>query len=180
MRRCRAAPADASGSLFALGTATPAYDGSEWQALRGGRRPPAASPRSTCPRCAGSATCSASSRRDRVLSSAHDVSDGGLAVALAEIALACGSGLEATIDPGEDAAATLFGECCGLVVVSCAPDDEARLAEACDAAEVPLEKIGSLGGAAIALRCGELALECRWRRRARPTRGALPRAMAAG
>ena len=37
--------------------------------------------------------------RDGVLGSAHDVSDGGLAVALAEIALASGSGLEAAIEP---------------------------------------------------------------------------------
>ena len=55
--------------------------------------------------------------------------------------------------------------------MSCAPDDEARLAEACDAAEVPLEKIGALGGAQIALRCGELALDVAAGRGARGLRG---------
>jgi phosphoribosylformylglycinamidine synthase len=117
--------------------------------------------------------------RERVLSSAHDVSDGGLAVALAEIALASGTGLEATVEPGDDAATTLFGECCGLVVVSCAPDQEARLAQACDAAEVPLEKIGSLRGASIVLRCGELALDVPLEAARTAYVETLPRAMAA-
>ena len=57
----RAAPARGSGALFVLGTAVPAYDGSEWQALAAaGLR--GAFPRSICRRCAGSATCSSSSR----------------------------------------------------------------------------------------------------------------------
>jgi phosphoribosylformylglycinamidine (FGAM) synthase-like enzyme len=115
-----------------------------------------------------------------VLGSAHDVSDGGLAVALAEIALASGSGLDATIEPGESAAETLFGECCGLVVVSCAPDDETRLAAASHAAEVPLERIGALGGASIALRCGELALDVPLEAARAAYDDTLPRAMAAG
>jgi phosphoribosylformylglycinamidine synthase len=115
-----------------------------------------------------------------VLTSAHDVSDGGLAVALAEVALASGSGLQAAIEPGDDAAATLFGECCGLVVVSCAPDNEAFLVKACDAAEVPLEKIGSLGGSQIALRCGELVLDVALDDARAAYEDALPRAMAVG
>jgi phosphoribosylformylglycinamidine synthase len=171
-------PSDASGSLFALGTTTPSYDGSEWQALvagvGAGRIPEVDLPalRWLCDLLVELA-------RERVLSSAHDVSDGGLAVALAEIALASGTGLEATVEPGDDAATTLFGECCGLVVVSCAPDQEARLAQACDAAEVPLEKIGSLRGASIVLRCGELALDVPLEAARTAYVETLPRAMAA-
>jgi hypothetical protein len=89
--------------------------------------------------------------------------------------------LEATIEPGESgAAATLFGECCGLVVVSCTPEDEARLARACDAAEVPLERIGALGGASIVLHCGELALDVPLEAARSAYDDTLPRAMAAG
>jgi phosphoribosylformylglycinamidine (FGAM) synthase-like enzyme len=98
---------------------------------------------------------------------------------LTEVALAAGSGLEATLEPREGAAATLFGECCGLVVVSCAPEGEARLAQACDAAGVPFERIGSLGGATIALRCGDLALDLPLPEARAAYEGALPRAMAA-
>ena len=114
-----------------------------------------------------------------MLGSAHDVSDGGLAVALSEVALAAGVGLEATLDPGEDAAATLFGESCGLVVATCAPENEERLAKACDAAEVPLERIGALGGASIALRCGELAFDVSLDEARAAYDDALPRAMEA-
>jgi hypothetical protein len=61
--------------------------------------------------------------------------------------------------------------------VSCAEADEARLVEACDAAEVPLEKIGALGGATIALRCGELTLDVPLEAARAAYDEALPRAM---
>ena len=54
------------------------------------------------------------------------------------------------------------------------------LAEACDAAGVPFERIGALGGATIALRCGELALDVPLAEARAAYEGALPRAMAAG
>jgi phosphoribosylformylglycinamidine synthase len=174
-----AAPADRGRALFALGTAAPAYDGSEWQALVSGSAA-GRIPEVDLPALRWLCDLLGELAREGVLGSAHDVSDGGLAVALAEIALACGSGLEATIEPEGDAAARLFGECCGLVVVSCAPADEARLVEACDAAEVPLEKIGGLGGTSIALRCGELALDVPLEAARAAYDEALPRAMAAG
>ena len=168
----------AIGSLF-LGGPEPVYDGSEWQALvtggNAGRIPEVDLPalRWLCDLLGELA------REGGVLRSAHDASDGGLAVALAELALAAGSGLEVAIEPRSGAAATLFGECCGLVVASCAPAEEARLAEACDAAGVPFEKIGAMGGAAIALRCGELALELPLADARAAYEGTLPSAMAA-
>jgi phosphoribosylformylglycinamidine synthase subunit PurL len=171
------APEDLSATLFALGTTTPAFDGSEWQALVGGAAA-GRIPEVDLPALRWLCDLLAELSGDRVLSSAHDVSDGGLAVALAEVALAAGSGLDATIEPGADAAATLFGECCGLVVVSCGAADEARLREACDAAEVPLERIGAFGGASIALRCGALTLDVPLEAAREAYEGSLPRAMA--
>jgi phosphoribosylformylglycinamidine synthase len=174
----RPAPAGGSGTLFLLGTAMPAYDGSEWQGLVAGAAA-GRIPEVDLPALRWLCDLLVELAREGVLGSAHDVSDGGLAVALAELALGAGAGLEVTLEPGENAAAMLFGESCGLIVVSCAPADEERLAEACDAAGVPLERIGSLGGASIALRCGELALDVSPADARAAYEGALPRAMAA-
>jgi phosphoribosylformylglycinamidine synthase len=81
-----------------------------------------------------------------LLSLAHDASDGGLAVALAEAALASGVGAE--LELPEDAVA-LFGEGGGQAVLACAPDDVARLGER------GLTRLGVVGGETI---CG-VALE---------------------
>jgi phosphoribosylformylglycinamidine synthase subunit PurL len=54
-----------------------------------------------------------------VLSAAHDVSDGGLAIALAELALYSGIGAKVEIEPK---ATAWFGEGAGAAVVTCAPD----------------------------------------------------------
>lgn len=172
-----AAPREGSGALLLLGGAEPAYDGSEWQALltggAAGRIPEVDLPavRWLCDLLAELA------REGGLLRSAHDAADGGLAVALAELALAAGCGLEASIEPREGDAATLFGECCGLVVVSCAPEDAERLSEACEDAGVPVEAIGALGGETIALRCGELAIDVPLEAARRAYEDTLPRAM---
>ncbi len=99
----------------------PVYDGSEWQALvagaDAGRIPEVDLPalRWLCDLLGELA------RDGGVLRSAHDASDGGLAVALAEVALAAGTGLEVDARAARRRdATTLFGECCGLVVASCA------------------------------------------------------------
>jgi phosphoribosylformylglycinamidine synthase len=71
------------------------------------------------------------------LSAAHDVSDGGLAVALAELAVHAGLGAELDLpaDAGE-----WFGEGAGRAVVACAPER----AEALEG--VALRRIGVVGG----------------------------------
>jgi phosphoribosylformylglycinamidine synthase len=80
--------------------------------------------------------------RAHLLSSAHDVSDGGLAVALAEC---CATG---TVPVGADvvlrdgSASTLFGEAPSRVIVSVAPAAEADLTQRARAANVPLRVLG--------------------------------------
>jgi phosphoribosylformylglycinamidine synthase len=76
-------------------------------------------------------------RSAHLVSAAHDLSDGGLAVALAELALH--SGLGAEVDIGSDATAW-FGEGAGRAVVACAPDVAEELGG------VPLRRIGVVGG----------------------------------
>ncbi len=79
--------------------------------------------------------------REGLLTSAHDIAEGGLLVAVAEACLAGGLGAE--LDVGDSAAAIerLFGEGPGGFVVSGADADVRRLAE-----RLPVEVIGRVGG----------------------------------
>ncbi|HEY7951849.1 MAG TPA: phosphoribosylformylglycinamidine synthase subunit PurL [Solirubrobacteraceae bacterium] len=56
--------------------------------------------------------------RAGALSSAHDIAEGGLAVALAECCLAGGLGAQVRLDAGDDPFATLFGEGPGGFLIS--------------------------------------------------------------
>jgi phosphoribosylformylglycinamidine synthase len=85
-----------------------------------------------------------------VLSAAHDLSDGGLAVALAELALHSGVGAEIALD---DNVHTWFGEGCGRAVVACEPE----CAESLEG--VPLRRLGVVGGdRLLGVRLAELRL----------------------
>jgi phosphoribosylformylglycinamidine synthase subunit PurL len=111
-----------------------ALDGSEYQALfLGGPagRPPAPD------YVAEAALVHFLWRSAPGLSAAHDVSDGGLAVALAELALHSGIGAELELE--RDALAW-FGEGSGRAIVACPPER----AEALEGA--PLRRLGVVGG----------------------------------
>jgi phosphoribosylformylglycinamidine synthase len=77
----------------------------------------------------------------RLLRSAHDVSSGGLAVALAEAAILGGVGVSAP------AAEQLFEEGEGRVVISARAEDVRALSEL--AGDLPLRRLGAVGGEAI-------------------------------
>jgi phosphoribosylformylglycinamidine synthase len=91
----------------------------------------------------------------RLLRSAHDVAEGGLAVALAECALGSGVGLAAALpEAGMRVEALLYGEAPARAVVSCAP---ARLPDLLALARergVPAREIGRTGGDRIAIAPG--------------------------
>jgi phosphoribosylformylglycinamidine synthase len=76
----------------------------------------------------------------------HDVSEGGLAVCLAEAALysGCGASLELEDDPLE-----LFGEVGGRAVVSCTPALADALFSLAVEHDVPLRAAGVVGGATL-------------------------------
>jgi len=85
------------------------------------------------------------------LSACHDLSDGGLAVALAEMAMAKGVGAKVEALPAGPAHAVLFGEDQGRYLLSLpAGAAEAVVAEA-KAAGVPAEVVGKTGGSELAL-----------------------------
>jgi len=80
--------------------------------------------------------------------SAHDCSDGGLAVALAEAAIgATGGPRGITADLAADCspAAALFGETQNRVVLSVDPTDMESIASLCDAHALPFQRIGIVG-----------------------------------
>jgi phosphoribosylformylglycinamidine (FGAM) synthase-like enzyme len=79
---------------------------------------------------------------------AHDLSVGGLGVALARMAIASGVGASVDLAVRWPTAA-LFGERAGRVVVAIAVDDAARLRTALDDAAVPGVCIGRAGGAEL-------------------------------
>lgn len=79
-----------------------------------------------------------------LLTSAHDVSDGGLAQTLVEAALKEMVGVTVTLEG--DAFVGLFAESAGRVVVTVAPGDEGRLADLAARHGVPLTQLGATGG----------------------------------
>ncbi|HYM53647.1 MAG TPA: phosphoribosylformylglycinamidine synthase subunit PurL [Candidatus Dormibacteraeota bacterium] len=93
---------------------------------------------------------------------AHDLAVGGLAVALARLAMASGSGARVVL--GTDAArlptAALFGERTGRVLVAVAPEQEAVLGAAAAAAGVDATPLGKAGGGELVMTAG--SVELRW------------------
>ncbi|HET6469642.1 MAG TPA: phosphoribosylformylglycinamidine synthase subunit PurL [Geminicoccaceae bacterium] len=83
----------------------------------------------------------------------HDLSDGGLLVALAEMCLASGTGagLELPAAPAGGRAGWLFGEEQGRYLLAVRPGDLERLVAAAEAAGVAARAVGTTGGDALKL-----------------------------
>jgi phosphoribosylformylglycinamidine (FGAM) synthase-like enzyme len=110
-------------------------DGSEYQALYGepaGKPPP-------LDLQAEAALVQELWRAAPACSLVHDAAEGGLAVCLAESAIASGIGAELDLP---DDAVVLFGEGGGQALIACAPDAVSTLG-------VPTRPIGSVGGASL-------------------------------
>jgi phosphoribosylformylglycinamidine synthase len=90
--------------------------------------------------------------RSGCLSAVHDVSDGGLLVAIAEMALAGGRGIKLDPVPGPIPAHALwFGEDQARYVVAASPDKADAIHKAAAVAKVPLRLLGTVGGDSITL-----------------------------
>ncbi len=89
------------------------------------------------------------------LASAHDVSDGGLAVALAESAFRGGRGFSAELPaPPARVSSLLFGESTGRCVISFRPEAEAAVRDLAVSRGVPFQRIGRVGGDSVSVSAG--------------------------
>jgi phosphoribosylformylglycinamidine synthase len=114
--------------------------------------------------------------RQGFVTACHDCSDGGLAVALAEMCLAGGKGLDASgTELGRRLDAALFGETQSRIIVTIRPHDRARLLGVTEGLGVPAYLVGRVTDEAR-LRLGPLDVPVEEMRRV--YEGALERALA--
>jgi phosphoribosylformylglycinamidine synthase subunit PurL len=134
---------DAEASLVLLGRTGPEFGGSAWAHVCHGHlggRPPAADLDAE----RRLAALLAAAVADGLLSAAHDLSDGGLAVGLAESCLRGRTGC--TVRLPEDPFTALFSESAARAVVAVRPGGETAFGQLAEAHGVPAAAIGSTGG----------------------------------
>jgi len=83
-----------------------------------------------------------------MVSAVHDCSDGGLAVALAEMAMAAGFGAEVKLPSGDEFEIG-FGEDQARYVLTCPAEQAEAVIAACEASGAPVAKLGLTGGDAL-------------------------------
>jgi len=138
----------APASIFVLGETEAELGGSAWaHVLHGhlGGRPPA--PRLAAERRLAGLLATAAA--DRLLAAAHDLSDGGLAVALAESCLRGGVGCSVRL-PG-DPFTWLFSESAARAIVAVRPGAEEAFGALLARHDVPGQAIGVTGGDHLAV-----------------------------
>ncbi len=145
-RRVGSGFSSAGATLMLLGETRPEFGGSLWAWVAHGHlggRPPAVD--LAAERALAQVLVTAAARG--LLDAAHDLSDGGLAMALAESCLAGGIGARVTL-PGDDFT-LLFSESAGRALVAVRPGREAEFAALRAEAGVPGDVIGQTGGDAL-------------------------------
>jgi phosphoribosylformylglycinamidine synthase len=84
---------------------------------------------------------------EKLLRSAHDISDGGLAVTLAECCFASrGLSAQAAVAAQDPAEAAIFGERGARAVVSCAPESLARIRDIARQCKIGIMELGRVSG----------------------------------
>jgi phosphoribosylformylglycinamidine synthase II len=153
---CTVAFKDEGDLVYIMGDSVPVLDGSEYQkrwygGARG--RPAGRIPDVDLPAEVALQRVLRQAIAKRLLRSAHDVSDGGVAVALVESCMAGSIG--ASLAPSRKALTrpdlALFGEAPTLVVVSVSPADVDDFDSLCRKAGVPATPLGVVGGADLVI-----------------------------
>ena len=126
--------------IYLLGDTRNEFGGSEWAHLRGhlGGLPPQVDLQRE--RILGEILVAGS--RDGMLTAAHDVSDGGFAMAVVEMALRADIGARLWLPDGIDPFVQLFAESAGRAVVVVPRSEELRFSEMCAARGVPAHRVG--------------------------------------
>jgi phosphoribosylformylglycinamidine (FGAM) synthase-like enzyme len=131
--------------VYLLGETFPELGGSEFAEMVLGRvagRPPALD----LEREADLLALLQEAARGDLLASAHDCSDGGLAVALAESSIAGDTGFAVTLPGDLPAHITLFSESASRVVVSVAAENADALEALAERHRTPFARLGETGG----------------------------------
>jgi phosphoribosylformylglycinamidine synthase len=131
-------------ALLVLGATAPEVGGSEWataHGLRGGRPPAADLDAAVAVHELVRALVN-----DRVVRGVHDCSEGGLAVTVAEMAIAGECGVRVAFDTGIVPALAWFSESTSRVVISVSPDGVDAILERADSSGVPAVRLGTAGG----------------------------------
>ena len=136
----------AGQAIYLLGSTADEFGGSAWTQVAHdhlGGLPPRVD--LACERQLGEILVNAS--RDGLVEAAHDLSEGGLAVALAEASLRNGVGARVWLDEvcerdGVDAFTLLFSESAGRAIVAVSPAEEARFTDLCTARGSAHARIG--------------------------------------
>ena len=145
-KRVRAGFASEGARVLLLGETSDELGGSAWAHVAHGHLggiPPAADLAAE-QKLAGLIIEAASAS---LLASAHDLSDGGLAIALAESCL--GGGLGCQVEVPGDPFTGLFSESAARALVSVAPGELARFEALAGAHGVPVSAIGTAGGGTL-------------------------------
>ncbi|EID54490.1 phosphoribosylformylglycinamidine synthase subunit PurL [Saccharomonospora xinjiangensis] len=133
--------AEPGETLLLLGETHDEFGGSAWaQVMHGhlGGRPP----KVDLERERLIAEILVAGSRDGMISAAHDVSEGGLAQTIVEMALVGQCGARIVLDPDEDPFVQLFSESAGRVLVAVPRTEELRFTEMCSARGLPWRKTG--------------------------------------
>ncbi len=132
---------DAGETLYLLGDTRDEFDGSAWAEVvhehLGGVPPVVDLERERL-----LAEILASSSRDGLVSAAHDLSEGGLAQAVVEAALAGETGCRVLLPEDADPFVWLFSESAGRVLVAVPRTEETRFVGMCAARGLPAVRIG--------------------------------------
>ncbi len=97
-------------------------------------------------------------KTEGLVAAAHDLADGGLALAAAEMALAGSVGVNIDAHPTLGPAEWFFGEDQARYLVACDPARVADLLARAEAAGVPARAVGRVGGKRVALGTASVAL----------------------
>ena len=84
--------------------------------------------------------------KKEIISSAHDLSEGGLAVALSESCIDGNIGFESSLTIGERWDAFLFGEAQSRILVSLPKEKITEMENVCRSMNLPYVQIGMVGG----------------------------------
>jgi phosphoribosylformylglycinamidine synthase subunit PurL len=132
---------DPGETLMLLGDTRDEFDGSIWAQVTAdhlGGRPPIVD----LAREKLLAEVLSSASRDGLVSAAHDLSEGGLAQAIVESALAGETGCRIMLPEDANPFVALFSESAGRALVAVARTDESRFTAMCEARGLPVTRIG--------------------------------------